>query len=399
MKSFLQLFRANKGIWVDPDATVGAVIGEDLFIRLDDGSLALFEPTAGNIVTGDGSVTPVALTEQSRQKRLNGRSVKSGSTTTTAITRSENRLLLSRGGGLATPGSNSGYQPANSPATPQTNFDLDPHMIADLPAALAGGSSLVRTVTQPAHGFGAGDVLQISGSGTYSKAKADTPANAEVVGIVVQVVDASHFKLCVGGYISAFAGLVADTVYFLSPTTAGTLTALEPSTAGQISKPLLWADTAVSGYLFNMRGKTVGGAGAGGAGAKKYPFPFSDSTQSTKYDATTKLSLGSKFFDPNDASWGLSATSVITFNMLLETTNAAITVQGDLNRETGTGAPALIATTAAVNGLTTSLVTTPVSASFRPGANAGIFTAECWITAANGSDRATCRGAWLEVQP
>jgi hypothetical protein len=124
------------------------------------------------------------------------------------------------------------------------------------------GTAFSGTITQVGHGFAVGDVLQISGSGTYSKAKADTAANAEVVGIVIAVVDADHFKLCWGGYITGFAGLTPDVIYFLSPTTAGAITAVEPTTVGQISKPIVWADTAASGYFFNMRGRSVGGGGS-----------------------------------------------------------------------------------------------------------------------------------------
>lgn len=48
--------------------------------------------------------------------------------------------------------------------------------------------------------------------------------------------------------------LVSDTVYFLSPTTAGLLTATEPTTAGQISKPVLKTTSTTTGIINNMRG-------------------------------------------------------------------------------------------------------------------------------------------------
>lgn len=93
----------------------------------------------------------------------------------------------------------------------------------------------------------------------YTKAKADSAANAEVYGVVSAVADADNFTLQTGGQISGLSGLTAGTVYFLSPSTAGAVTATEPSTTGHVSKPILLADSTTSAYLFNMRGLTIGG--------------------------------------------------------------------------------------------------------------------------------------------
>jgi len=94
-------------------------------------------------------------------------------------------------------------------------------------------------INQVGHAFVVGDVIRISGIDTYTKAQADAPANAEVVGIVVEVVDADNFKYITEGITTAGVGIhTAGTVLFLSPTTAGLLTATEPSTIGQVSIPL-----------------------------------------------------------------------------------------------------------------------------------------------------------------
>ena len=59
--------------------------------------------------------TAATRTERTqRQRRL----------TRSSVSRLVSRLIL------AAPASNSGYMPGSSPATPQTNFDLDPQMIA-----------------------------------------------------------------------------------------------------------------------------------------------------------------------------------------------------------------------------------------------------------------------------
>ena len=126
---------------------------------------------------------------------------------------------------------------------------------------------------------------------------------------------------------------------------------------------------------------------------------FAAVAQSTKFDSTTKLALGSEYFDPNDPKWGLSGTSTATFFMLLETTNASNLAAGDLFQQTGTGSPTTVAAITPTAGTTATLVSVSVSTAFRPGANAGIFTARSWITTNNANDQCTCLGAWLEITP
>ena len=82
-------------------------------------------------------------------------------------------------------------------------------------ASLSGGADLV-TITQSSHGFTVGKVLKSSGSnGTYATALANTAANAEVVGIVVQVIDATTFTMALSGRITvdgAVPNVTAGTV-------------------------------------------------------------------------------------------------------------------------------------------------------------------------------------------
>lgn len=113
-----------------------------------------------------------------------------------------------------------------------------------------------EVITQSSHGFAVGDVLKFSGS-TYAKAKADTAADAEVVGIVSAVGGTNTFTLLMSGYISGLSGLTQGTLYFLDPSTAGALTATEPSTVGQVSKPLLQAVSTTAGIFTNHRGIVI----------------------------------------------------------------------------------------------------------------------------------------------
>lgn len=113
-----------------------------------------------------------------------------------------------------------------------------------------------RIITQNAHGFSVGQALYLNGS-TYTLAIATAASTAEVVGVVSSIIDANNFVLISPGYITGLAGLTAGTVYFLSDSVAGALTATEPSTVGYISKPILIADSTTSGYVYQERGKII----------------------------------------------------------------------------------------------------------------------------------------------
>jgi hypothetical protein len=134
--------------------------------------------------------------------------------------------------------------------------------------------------------------------------------------------------------------------------------------------------------------------------SNRFRLPLSDGEISTKFDNTSKRTLGRVYFDPTDAAWGTSGTSTATLYMLLETTNASITVQGDLYQQSGTGSPTVIASTPTTNGTTATLVSVDVSTAFRPASgHAGIYGARAWITTQNGNDQCTCSGAYIEVTP
>lgn len=124
--------------------------------------------------------------------------------------------------------------------------------------------SLTTKVNQVAHGFVLGDWVRLSGVQTYAKAKADSVANAEVIGVVSDVEDVDNFTISTGGRIDGLLGLTPNEVYFLDPILSGGITAVEPTTIGEVSKPILIADSATSGYVLSYRGTEIGTGGGGG---------------------------------------------------------------------------------------------------------------------------------------
>jgi hypothetical protein len=138
------------------------------------------------------------------------------------------------------------------------SLTLTPATVGTLTLQSSAGetAATLRTVTQTSHGFVVQDIVRLSGS-SYVQAQANNAANAEVVGIVAEVVDANTFKVASAGWLDGLTGLTPGALYYLSASAAGDMTVIEPSTPGQISKPLLVADTATSGYWVNYRGRVV----------------------------------------------------------------------------------------------------------------------------------------------
>lgn len=127
-------------------------------------------------------------------------------------------------------------------------------------SAIGGGGTIDR-INQASHGFVVGDILYLNGT-TYTKAIATAANTAEVVGMVSRVVDSSTFELTISGEVTGLTGLTAGEAYFLSPSSAGTMTITEPTTIGQISLPLGVASSTTSFYVTLKRGNVIGGTNA-----------------------------------------------------------------------------------------------------------------------------------------
>lgn len=130
---------------------------------------------------------------------------------------------------------------------------------------VAGGGGTVTdsnivTVTQTAHGFNPGQWLRVSNPNlileqpVYVLAKADTLANSQSVGVVIEILNANQFKLQFSGYNRGavtqdylLMPLNPSSIYYLSPTDAGEITSVNPSAFGQISKPLYVSEQVASG--------------------------------------------------------------------------------------------------------------------------------------------------------
>jgi len=120
-------------------------------------------------------------------------------------------------------------------------------------------------VAQSSHGFAVGDIIRLTTTNnTYAKALADTAANAETVGVVIDVTDTNNFTYATSGEITV-AGAVpnsttAGDIVFLSTSSAGGTQTTEPSVADQISKPIAVISEANNKMiLLPYRGEIISG--------------------------------------------------------------------------------------------------------------------------------------------
>lgn len=148
-----------------------------------------------------------------------------------------------------------------------------------------GTDTSIVTVTQNGHGLNPGDWVRVDTPGAgpqvhYVKALADTLANSQAVGVVIQVINVNSFRLQFSGYVATdlttnttapfeyvsapgpiFSPLVPKTVYYLSNLNAGQLVAVDPSTisATAMSKPLFVSEQTIgtvnknAGYILPQR--------------------------------------------------------------------------------------------------------------------------------------------------
>lgn len=148
-----------------------------------------------------------------------------------------------------------------------------------------GTDSNIVTITQNGHGLNAGDWVRVSTPTVgpnqvhYVKALADTLADSQAVGVVIQVIDANTFRLQFAGYVATsvatsttapfqyvsapgpvFSALVPSTVYYLSATVPGQLVSVDPGLSnGGFSKPLFVSEQTLgtvntnAGYVLPQR--------------------------------------------------------------------------------------------------------------------------------------------------
>lgn len=124
----------------------------------------------------------------------------------------------------------------------------------------SNSTALSDSIMQINHNFSIGEAVRFDGAEwVLSQANSDT--DAEVYGLVSNVIDLDNFTITTSGYVVGLSGLTPGSTYFLSASIPGGLTSVEPLGVGQVSKPLLLATSASSGLYIDMRGELISSGG------------------------------------------------------------------------------------------------------------------------------------------
>lgn len=124
-------------------------------------------------------------------------------------------------------------------------------------------------------GYTFGSVVRVTTSG-YTAAKANDPDNAEMVGVISNLTTSNATVTLAGRISGNFTTVAGGTlspgcVYFLSPSTGGYITTTEPTTIGQVSKPVILGLGETAGVVLQYRGNYLNASsgGAGGSGSNR----------------------------------------------------------------------------------------------------------------------------------
>lgn len=286
-----------------------------------------------NFVTATGAVQDISIPQfTGNSDEIEPTAIYIDGTDFTPVTATD--IVGIAGDAFGLPSGTTAERPA-APANGYIRYNTDDDVVeayvngmwVALTAQDADGGAVVHTITQAGHGFSVGDVVRMTTTATtYTEAQADSSSNAEAIGIVVGV-SGDDFTLQQSGYFDGFVGLTAGSVYFLSPTVAGAVTVTEPSTAGQISKPLIIAESATTGWILSYRGNVVGSPSSGSGSGE-----FNGSTLHTVTQASHGFSVGEAIYIVNptgvytlaDASAEASSQSVGIVNEVIDANNFVV---------------------------------------------------------------------------
>lgn len=159
----------------------------------------------------------------------------------------------------------------------------------------AGNGSTGLQVTQAGHGLSVGDWVRHDGV-NYVVAQANSAVNAEAIGVVTQVIDTNTFVMQQSGHAdltgAGWGAFTAGGVYFLDENNAGDATLTEPSTQGEVSKPVFIATSTTEGWVLPYRGQILNtGGGVGGGGGA--PIDATYITQTPSGTLTNEFALNS----------------------------------------------------------------------------------------------------------
>jgi len=134
--------------------------------------------------------------------------------------------------------------------------------------AVPNASFKITGITSGTPGYTFGSVVRITSTG-YTTAQANSADNAEVIGVISSRKSTYSIVTVSGKVDGDFTGVAGATlspgcVYFLDGQTAGFITTTEPTTVGQVSKPVIVGLGATSGMVVQYRGNFLNASTSSG---------------------------------------------------------------------------------------------------------------------------------------
>ena len=115
-----------------------------------------------------------------------------------------------------------------------------------------GSADLLGLYTTANGAVAAGHAVKISAADTAAKAQASAAGNA-AIGVVKSLLSPTSAEVCYAGEVAGFVGLVPGSTYYLDPATAGAITTVAPTAAGQIVQKIGTAKDATTLVVFPSR--------------------------------------------------------------------------------------------------------------------------------------------------
>jgi hypothetical protein len=134
------------------------------------------------------------------------------------------------------------------------------------PGGGGGSGSVTTTITGATAGLAVGKWVRVNNVSAYVPGLADTAENAEIAGVVLNILSPTQFVLQQAGYIPpgtpGFVGFVPNQIYFLSDLSAGDATQTPTTTNGHVRKPVFMSDGPDSGWVICLEtGMVMGSPG------------------------------------------------------------------------------------------------------------------------------------------
>jgi hypothetical protein len=184
------------------------------------------------------------------------------------------------GDGIGITYTNSGNYTFSHADTVTTGVTFDGNIKFNGTVTFAGAvpsiSSTTISITPAVSGLTAGNVVRVDSVLGLTFAVASSASGSEVLGIVVDKTASSTvvatygsinntgFAKTIGNILGISGGTLSPgQAYFLSPTVPGGITTVEPTSYGQVSKPILLGITGTSGAILPYRGILIEGISAG----------------------------------------------------------------------------------------------------------------------------------------